>query len=81
MAIEADLVARTMHLSPDDRAELALRLILSLETEPLQQDLDHEWEVEIERRLAAVDRGEVTPLEWRAVIDRARGSLRRNERP
>jgi len=79
MAIETDLIDRAMRLSSGDRAELARQLLLSLEPTPLDVDADQAWEVEIEKRLAALDRGEVTPVEWRDAVDRARASLPNNQ--
>lgn len=78
MAIETDLLDRAMRLSSRDRAELARQLILSLEPTPLEVDADEAWEAEIEKRLAALDRDEVTPVEWRDAVNRARALLRDN---
>jgi hypothetical protein len=70
-----------MKLPADQRAQLARRLILGLETPDYDADADADqlWEREIERRLQAIDRGEVEPLEWRQSIDRARQSHRRKD--
>lgn len=47
-----------LSLSPDDRAELAERLILSLD-EKHQTDLEAAWNAEIQRRLDEIDQGKV----------------------
>jgi putative addiction module component (TIGR02574 family) len=75
MAAEQELTAQAMSLPADQRAQLARRLILSLESPDYDADADQLWGREIEQRLAAIDRGEVEPLEWRASIDRIRQSL------
>jgi len=59
----------------DDRAALARKIILSLEPTDFDADPEAVWDAEIEARLAQVDRGEVTLLDWRQSIDRARRSL------
>lgn len=48
-----------LSLSPEDRAELAERLMLSLD-EQHQAEVERAWEEEIGRRLDQIDRGEVT---------------------
>ena len=77
MAIETDLVNRAMDLSPVDRAELARQLILSLDPPPADGPAAETWEAEIEARLAAYDRGETSPIEWREAVQQARTSLRK----
>ena len=77
MAADTDIVNRALSLPPDARGELARKLILSLDDEPFDQDADDLWAVEIEARLRQVDRGEVTPLDWRESVERARQALRR----
>jgi putative addiction module component (TIGR02574 family) len=79
MPIEADLVQRTMHLSQSDRAELARQLIVSLETDPLDVNVDQAWEAEIARRITAYDQGEMTSVDARDAIARIRASLRSEE--
>ena len=81
MAIETDLTERVLRMPAADRADLARQLILSLESEEPQVDVDPAWETEIERRLAAFDRGEVAPVDWRESVERARNSIRKNATP
>lgn len=79
MAIESDLVERTMHLSLEDRAELARRLILSLEPTDMEADIEAAWAVEIERRLSAYERGEAAAVDWQAAVDRANAALHKTD--
>ena len=58
MSIELDeLKAAVAQLSISERAELALTLIQSLDSDPEGEDA-----FEVERRAAEVDRGEVKPV-------------------
>ena len=77
MAIKSDLIDRTMHLPLKDRAELARRLILSLEDKRVEEDVDEAWEMEIERRIAAYERGDTTAVDWQDAVARAKASLRK----
>ena len=81
MSIHTDLIDRVMHLPASERAELARQLILSLEPPPTEADADVDaaWEMEIERRLAQVERGEVELLDWRESIRRARENLKKSK--
>ena len=76
MPIQADLVERTMHLPLRDRAELARQLILSLETDPPENDVDveQEWAAEIQRRIDAYDRGETISVDADEAIAKIRSS-------
>lgn len=53
----ADVELQARMLSPDDRAKLAELLLESLQGTSLS-DIEAEWNREIERRVAAYDRGE-----------------------
>jgi putative addiction module component (TIGR02574 family) len=75
MSVEPELIDRVLHLPAVDRASLARKIILSLEPADFDPDAEEAWNAEIESRSAQVDRGEVTPLDWRESIDRARRSL------
>jgi putative addiction module component (TIGR02574 family) len=48
-------------LSPDDRAELAESLLLSLDDKH-QSELEAAWAEVIERRIAEIEDGRVTPI-------------------
>jgi putative addiction module component (TIGR02574 family) len=76
MSLQSELKNKVLDLPRAERAELARDLILSLEDQVADPDADAAWEVEIERRLAAVDRGEVQPVDWRDAIERIRGTLK-----
>jgi putative addiction module component (TIGR02574 family) len=67
----AELAQRGKQLPPDERERLVDALLESL-NEPAVSELDAAWSAEIERRLAAYDRGEVTALPAEEVFARAR---------
>jgi putative addiction module component (TIGR02574 family) len=50
-------------LPDDQRAELATRLLQSLDQE-VDPDAEEAWVTEIERRCAALDAGETVPADW-----------------
>lgn len=62
MTAKAKSVADSaLALSPDERAELAERLILSLD-ETYQSQLTASWNAEIDRRISEINEGHVTMI-------------------
>ena len=61
-------------LPDDQRAELAVRLLQSLDLE-VDPDAEEAWVTEIERRCAALDAGETTTLDWHDVRRRLKKDL------
>jgi putative addiction module component (TIGR02574 family) len=65
-------LAAALELPERDRAEIAARLLESLD-EAEQEGVDEAWAREIERRCAALDSGEAVTSDWdefRARIER-----------
>ncbi|HYM62533.1 MAG TPA: addiction module protein [Thermoanaerobaculia bacterium] len=60
------LLGEVLSLPERERAEVAARLIESLDGEP-DADVDTAWAAEIERRCAALDSGEAVTSDWDAV--------------
>jgi len=60
------LLDEVLSLPEKDRAEIASRLLESLDPET-QRDVDEAWAAEIERRCAAVDAGELATSDWKDV--------------
>ena len=77
MSLDSEIVTRLLDLPPPDRAELARRLLLSLEPADFDADAEQLWALEIETRLASADAGKSVPTDWRPAIDRIRQSLKR----
>ena len=63
------LLDEALRLPEGDRADLAAKLIESLDGEA-DTDVDAAWAQEIERRCAAVDTGEAVTSDWEAVRSR-----------
>ena len=62
----ADLFHEASQLPETDRAELAGRLLESLQNEP-DEGVEVAWAEEIERRVRQIDSGEVTTIPWEEV--------------
>lgn len=69
-----ELKKKAAQLSDSERAELALSLIESLDG-PADPDVEEAWRVEIERRMAQIDRGEVKLIPGDEVFARLRRRL------
>ena len=63
-----------LNLPEEERAEVAARLIESLE-DPMDPDLDEAWAAEIERRCVALDAGEAVTSDWEEVRRRIEAEL------
>ncbi|MDP3225309.1 MAG: addiction module protein, partial [Rubrivivax sp.] len=57
--------AEAMKLTPSERADLADRLWLSVNT---RDEVDAAWEAEIARRMQQIDSGEVECIPWETVM-------------
>jgi len=57
------LYDRALQLPDGERAELAARLIESLDPD-VDEDMDAAWGREIQRRLAELDSGQVAAVPW-----------------
>ena len=63
------LLDEALCLPKEDRAEIAVKLIESLDGNP-DDDVDATWAQEIERRCAALDAGEAVTSDWEEVRSR-----------
>ena len=73
--ILAELKEKAAQLPEAERAGLALALIESLDG-PADVDVEEAWRVEIEHRVAQVERGEVELMPGDEVFERLRRRLR-----
>ena len=64
-----------LDLPPNERADLARRLLLSLD-DPSEEELAQTWLLEAEQRAGEIDRGEVEPISAEEVRRKARALLR-----
>jgi putative addiction module component (TIGR02574 family) len=73
------VLAEALQLSPEERADVAKRLIASLD-DPADEDVEAAWLAEVERRLQDVDRGTASVEPWDAVRERLARRLRTNRK-
>lgn len=64
MSSASEVLNVALALKPDERAELAHKLLLSLEPDDLDQDADQAWADEIRRRLQAIRQGRAELRDW-----------------
>ncbi len=69
------LEEKALQLAPDERAELAQRLLLSLDEETEEQ-IGLEWLAEANRRAKEIDEGLVQPIPAEEVRRKAQALLR-----
>jgi putative addiction module component (TIGR02574 family) len=72
-----EIYQKALGMGPAERAELAHRLILSLEPDERDPDWEEAWAREIEKRLDSIDRGEVELLDVDSVLADLRKSLKK----
>ncbi|MCP3059782.1 addiction module protein [Myxococcus sp. K38C18041901] len=75
MATKEDLLSDVLRLPPEERAEVAHKLLLSLEEGAGDSDAQAAWSVELERRARDVLDGRVKTVPWEQVEERMRARL------
>jgi putative addiction module component (TIGR02574 family) len=75
MATKEDLLSDVLRLPPEERAEVAHKLLLSLEEGAEEPEAQAEWSVELERRAREVVDGRVKTISWEQVEERIRVRL------
>ncbi len=63
-----------LHLSEEERAELAQKLLLSLDA-PTVDEIEEDWLIEVRRRARELDEGIVQPIPAEEVRKKARALL------
>lgn len=82
MSIPTDTIALALQLPEKDRAELAQRLLLSLEPEEFDDgDVACAWAQEIDARLQKIATGNYQAEDWRKAIQDVRDELKKDARP
>jgi putative addiction module component (TIGR02574 family) len=66
-----ELAERGKELTPEDRSRLVDMLLVSLHEAPVAE-VEAAWDEEVERRLAAYDRGEMQAIDGEEVLAKAR---------
>ena len=74
MATPSDIAAAALELPPAERAQLAQRLMASLERDP---EVEAAWDQEIRQRLAELEEGSAESIPAEEVFAAARSRLKR----
>ena len=73
METQLEILESALKLTPGERAELAQRLLASLDED---SEIEDAWAAEIERRIADVESGEVQVIPIAEALARVRASLK-----
>jgi putative addiction module component (TIGR02574 family) len=71
-----EVKAAALELPLEERAELAKALLLSVDS-PSETELEALWGAELQRRVDAVERGEMRVIDGKEAFARARAALHR----
>jgi putative addiction module component (TIGR02574 family) len=75
MATKDELLSDVLRLPPEERAEVAHKLLLSLDEQPEARDSETAWDQELERRAREVLDGTVKTVPWEEVEARMTARL------
>ena len=75
MATTSDVLSAALALPAEERAEVAHKLLLSLEPGEPDLNADQSWAVEIRRRLLAIREGQSPLRDWDDVLEDIRQGL------
>ena len=81
MSLNTNFLNQVFQLPAHERADLARRIILSLEEQPFDADADVAWDAAIDARALEIDESKVQLIDYRKSIADARASLRRHDQP
>jgi putative addiction module component (TIGR02574 family) len=75
MSATSEVLNAALTLKPDERAELAHKLLLSLEPADFDPNADQAWADEVRRRLQAIREGKVALRDWDEALSDTRQSI------
>ena len=75
MTTPSQVLDAAMALNPEQRADIAHQLLLSLELADFDEDADHAWAAEIRRRQQAIREGRVVLRDWDEALAGIRQAL------
>ena len=78
MTTASEVITAAMALEAEERAEVAHKLLLSLEPDDFDQDADQAWTAEIRQRLMAIREGQVSLRDWDDALADIRRSITGN---
>lgn len=80
MIAAQQILTQALQLPADERAKMAHELLLSLESEPIEEGYDAAWEQELVSRVKQIDEGTAELLDWRDAQEEIRKKLREKNR-
>ena len=75
MATASEVLNAAMSLESNERAEIAHKLLLSLESDAFDENVDQAWAEEIQRRLTAIREGRVELRDWDEALSEMRQAI------
>lgn len=75
MTTTSEILSAALTLPATDRAEVAHKLLLSLEPSESEADVDQAWADEVRARLRAIREGRSVPRDWNDALEDVRQSL------
>jgi putative addiction module component (TIGR02574 family) len=81
MSTVTEILSHAMALPPQERATIAQSLIRSLSPGPAEFQNEEQLSLELQRRLSAIESGQVTTLDADTVLQRAREAVKRVRQP
>jgi putative addiction module component (TIGR02574 family) len=76
----ATLFGQAMELPPDERKELAIRILASVDDGPCRPSSRAEFEADLTHRIQEIESGEVETVDAFEVLEQARERLRRRSK-
>lgn len=76
MIAAQELLAQALQLPMDERAMMAHELLLSLDSEPVDDGYEEAWEQELANRVKLLHEGKAELLDWREAHAEIRKELR-----
>lgn len=80
MIAAQELLSQALQLPAGERARMAHELLLSLESEPIEEGYDAAWEQELVARVKQMDEGKAELLDWREAHEEIREKIRETHR-
>jgi hypothetical protein len=80
MTTVSEILIAAQNLNPQQRAEVAHELLLTLEPAEVDEDAEQLWAAEIRRRLQAIREGTATLRDWDEVLVEIRRSITSGDR-
>jgi hypothetical protein len=75
MATASEVLSAARKLSPQQRAEIAHELLLTLEPNDFDENVEPAWAAEVRQRLAAIREGRVSLRDWDVALSDIRRSI------